>query len=214
MTQATVTWGVVEPYTSSFSMNDCAISTLNRVYTVPQFGDVDQPSLDVERWNSRSIGVHKSFNKSRGMVSERTSTTTASNENTDDGWQSVFKQLGRYLDDREYEKRIALLMEEAKIEEVDFNNGALQAFWSFVGTGPRTRFGFAFFTDDGDVAVEWRTSDENHFEIRFLDHNRVNYVFFNRQPGETHVSIGHGTEVLATIRQRIISSGFRELVFY
>ena len=213
MTQATVTWGVVDPVATAVAMNDDAVSNLDNRYAVPKFGQMDKSGWQDKRLNAGRRDIRRRSNQIRGTVSTQPFTTTVGNQGNDAWWRRFFEQLERGLDDIEYGKRIALLIHEAETEAIEVNDGALQAFWSFIGTGRRTRLGYVFFTDDGDVSIEWRTDDENHFELRFLGNNRVNYVFFKREPSEKHVSVGHGSEVLSTIRQRIVASGFGKLVF-
>ena len=212
MTQATVTSSATQPHLHAFVMNDDAESNLSRKYTLPRFGQINRPrSLD-SAINIARVGLRERSTKIRGTVSGQVIATAVDDE-SDEWWWRLFDQLERDLDGREYAKRIAMLIEEAEFEGIEVNGRSLLAFWAFVGAGTRTQLGYAFLTDGGEVSVEWRTGDDNHFELRFLGDNRVNYVFFKKQPGETHVSIGYGTEVLSTIRKRIILSGFGELVF-
>lgn len=194
-------------------MNDDAVSNLNLRYAMPRFGQIDRPRWQAKRMNLSRLISNVGIFKQRGNVSDEFYATVAGDRVSDEWWGRIVEQLERELDEREYGKRIALLIEEAEIETVEVNDRSLLEFWRFVGSGRRTRLGYVFFTDSGDVSVEWRTGEDNHFELRFLGDSRVNYVFFRREPGEAHVSVGYGTEVLSTIKQRIISSGFGQLVF-
>ena len=213
MTQATVTWEAVGLDAGSFAMNDDAVSNLNLRYAMPRFGQVDQPRWRVDRMNLSRLNSSERMLRQRGNVSGHAYAIAAGDEMSDEWWRRFFEQLERELDEREYGKRIALLIEEAEIEAIEVNDRSLLEFWRFIGSDPRARLGYVFLTDNGDVSVEWRTGEENHFELRFLGDSRVNYVFFKRELGETHVSVGYGTEVMSTIRQRIVSSGFGQLVF-
>ena len=112
-----------------------------------------------------------------------------------------------------YGAQIGSLREEAELENIAINESSISAFWSFVNAMTRVRVADIFIADSGDLSAEWRTGPENHFELRFLGENRVNYVYFVRHPGEEDLSRVYGVEDQSRVDKLIDALDLQSLVY-
>ncbi len=112
-----------------------------------------------------------------------------------------------------YRAQIGSLREEAELENIAINESSVSAFWSFVKTATNVRVAEIFIADSGDLSAEWRTGPENHFELRFLGENRVNYVYFVQRHGEANMSQGYGVEDLSRVGKLIDALDLQTLVY-
>ncbi len=196
------------------AMNDEAVSFPIVDYALPSFARPPARGAMNNRGRMLQLGSEYAHSpESRDWNARKFGDPTLLNDWIDAWWREFVQKSDRDLVEQQYAKQIALLMNEAQDEAIDIDDGSLSGFWSFVEIFPLACIGDVFMTNSGDISVEWRTGQENHFELRFLGENRVNYLFFKKRPGETRVSTGYGTEPLSRILDLANSSGFGPLIF-
>ena len=209
----TVTLGLKMASMSSIEMNDEAVSSSLRGYSSPE-NDRSvtlRAGLRVKKFvlptkTSRIAGYRRAY-------SNRSAGPPLSRDRFDEWWTHFAEELVEDDTEREYAKQIADLREEAEEESIEINERSVSSFWSFVETVSVAKVGDVFFTGSGDLSAEWRTGPDNHFELRFLGGNRVNYVYFKKHSGEADVSSGYGTEPVSRVSQLVDSFGFGPLIY-
>ena len=115
--------------------------------------------------------------------------------------------------EKAYRAQIGSLLEEAELENIAINESSMSAFWTFVKTTTNVRVADIFIADSGDLSAEWRTGPENHFELRFLGENRVNYVYFVQHAGAANMSRGYGVEDQSRVGKLIDALDLQSLVY-
>ena len=112
-----------------------------------------------------------------------------------------------------YRAQIGSLREEAELDNIAINESSMSAFWTFIKTTTNVRVAEIFIAESGELTAEWRTGPENHFELRFLGENRVNYVYFVQHLGEANMSRGYGVEDQSRVGKLVDALDLQSLVY-
>ena len=105
--------------------------------------------------------------------------------------------------DSAYTDRIEVLKEQADLDGYSLNPTSRDAFSEFRKGNPLMRRGRLVLMENGNLRAVWKSENEAHIGLQFINNRSIQYVIFTRREPQSPVSRVSGRDTLDGIKRQI-----------